>query len=111
MPGLGSNVAWTYQTPLGIDTGVAADKHEVTDAYPVWTGNLWSELIRMDHVRLVFLTRLSNLREGRVDSEPRGGQNRNRLNFDKEPLTPQTSLERRVGREGHLHMTSIDPIV
>jgi hypothetical protein len=65
----------------------------------------------MDHVRLVFLTRLSNLREGRVDSEPRGGQSRNRLNFDKEPLTPQTSLEGRVGREGHLHMTSIDSIV
>ena len=73
-PGYQYNVAWTYQTPLSIDTGMAADKHEVTYAYPVWTGNLWSELIRMDHVRLVFLARLSNLSEGRIDSESRGGQ-------------------------------------
>src|SRR5207248_4753458 len=32
--------------------------HEVTDAYPVPTGNLWSELIRLDHVRLAFLIRI-----------------------------------------------------
>ena len=35
MSGLGPNVAWTYQTPLSIDTGMATDKHEVTDADPV----------------------------------------------------------------------------
>src|SRR5207249_4158023 len=108
MPGLGPNVAWTYQMPLGIDTGMAADKHEVTDAYPVRTGNLWRELIRMDDVRLVFLARLSHLREGRVDSEPRGGQGGNRLNFNEESLTPQAALEGRFGREGRLHVLIID---
>jgi hypothetical protein len=96
---------------LGINTRMAADKHEVTYAYPVRTGNLWSELVRLDHVRLAFLTCLSNLCEGRVDSEPRGSQGRNRLNFDEESLTPQTSLESRVGRERRLYMTSIDLIV
>src|SRR2546430_16334268 len=35
--GLGPNVAWTYQTPLGIDTGMAANKHEVTYTYSVRT--------------------------------------------------------------------------
>src|SRR5712691_5710380 len=111
MPGLGSNIAWTHQMPLGIDTGMTADKHEVTYAYPVRMGSLWSELIRIDHVRLVFLARLSSLREGRVNSEPRGGQGRNRLNFDEESLTPQTSLEGRVGREGRLHMPIISLII
>jgi hypothetical protein len=56
---------------------MAADKHEVTYTYPMWTGNLWSELIGMDHIRPVFLARLSTLREGRVDSEPWGDQSRN----------------------------------
>src|SRR5205085_2947936 len=74
VPGLGPNVAWTYQMPLGIDTGMAADKHEVTDAYPVRTGNLWGEFIRMDDVGLMFLARLSHLCEGRINSEPRGSQ-------------------------------------
>src|SRR5262245_61358638 len=82
VPGLSPNVAWAYQMPLGIDTGMAADKHEVTDAYPMGTGDLRSELIGLDHARLVFQTRLANLREGRVDSEAWGGQGRNRLNFD-----------------------------
>src|SRR5437016_4730733 len=111
VPGLGPNVAWTYQTPLGIETGMAADKHEVPDAYPVWTGNLRSELVRLNHVRMVFLARLPNLCEGRVDGEPWGGQGRHRLNFDEESLTPQTSLESRVGREGRLHMIPRDLIV
>src|SRR5262249_55270462 len=57
------------------------------------------------------LTRLSNLCEGRVDGEPRGGQGRNRLNFDEESLTSQTSLESRAGGERRLYMTSIDLIV
>src|SRR5215471_9436004 len=111
VPGLGPTVAWTYQPPLGIDAGMAADKPEVTDTYPVWTGNLRGELVRIDHIRRLFLTRLSNLCEGRIDGEPRGGQGRNRLNFDEEPLTPQTSLEGRVGREGRLHMARIDSII
>src|SRR5262249_14846171 len=109
--GLGPNVAWAYQPPLGIDTGMATDKHEVTDAYPVRTGNLWRELLRMDYVRPPFLTCLSHPCERRVDSESRGGQSRNGLNFDEEPLTPKPSLEGRIGRAGRLQMTIIDLMI
>ena len=64
VPGLGPNVAWTYQTPLGIDTGMSADKHEVTYTYSMRMRKLWVELVRMDDVGLALPTCLSNLSEG-----------------------------------------------
>jgi len=104
VPGLGPNVTWTYQVPLGIDTGMSTDKHQVTYTYSVHMGNPWSELIRMDYVGPAFSARLSNLSESRVDGESRRRQGGNRLDFNEEPLTPQTSLEGRIGREGRLHV-------
>jgi len=62
----------------------------------------------MDHVGLVLPARRPNLREGRIDSQPRRSQGGNGLNFNQQSLTPQTSLQGRVGRERCLHMTRID---